>query len=73
MKPFIVKVQVSLFASKGIPQQVLIYNRERDIQWQGEASKEILELMKGENKKYFYATLVDTKINLSHEADWQKW
>lgn len=68
----IVKVQVSIITNEDQP-QVLIYNQYRTALWQGDAAKEILDLMGGEYKKYFYAKIVDTKFELEKEAPKQGW
>ncbi len=68
----IVKVQMSLFTTASCP-QVLIYNEDRTVMWQGDAPKGLKKLMKGEPKKFFYATTKNKNIILGEEAEWQDW
>jgi len=70
----IVKVQVSLFTTESEP-QVLIYNKNLSHSYQGPVSEDIIEIMKGEPKKFFYAKLPKKpgQIELLNEAPWQDW
>lgn len=70
---FIVKVQLEQFGTGGRKRQCLIYNQRKDIVSEHPASKELIKLMNGEPKKFFWAKLVDTKIQIEEEAPWQLW
>lgn len=69
---FIVKVQLSIVTNTG-SKQVLIYDKERDIMWEGEASEGIINAMKGRDKAFFNAEIINKKIILQSEAKWQNW
>ena len=68
----IVKVQVSL-ATMHDKQQMLIYNQDRCICFEGDADSKTLRLMRGAKKAYFNSTLVGTTINLCTKAPEQDW
>jgi hypothetical protein len=70
----IVKVQISLFSSEPTA-QVLVYNESRSHLYEGDAPAEIVELMDGEPKKFFWANMPKEKgfIELLKEAPWQDW
>ena len=53
----IIKLQLSL-STMGVGRQVLIYNEDRSIMEQFDASQEVLDLMGDEVKAYFYAKLI---------------
>jgi hypothetical protein len=76
-EPFIVKVQVSLFSSDGIP-SVLVYNKDRSIYSQFDATDDIVKAMKktvGDTKKAFFWAKTDRnkKLNIYEAAPWQEW
>lgn len=50
----IVKVQTSLSTTHPTP-RVLIYNEHRDWMYEGEATPEVMKLMKGDLKAFFHA------------------
>lgn len=68
----IVKVQVSLVTTEEVP-QVLIYNRDRSVEWVGDASADLMALMDDRPKVFFVAQVIDSKIHLGHEAGWRDW
>ena len=69
----IVKVQVSLFTTEAA-RQVLIYNEDRSITYQGDVTPEILDVMDGERKRYFFAVMNDDKtIGLEDPAPEHDW
>ena len=69
----IVKVQTSLFTSKD-QQQVLVYNKDRSIYYEGNATKKLLRMMSGRFKAFFKAKLEKdgslTIIKPAKEQDW---
>lgn len=74
---FIVKVQLSLNRS---PRTVLIYNEDRTVLYQGEASEDVVQLMGNYDKEFFFAELVpdpkseDAQLIKLHElAPRQDW
>lgn len=69
----IVKVQLSLFSTEGTARQVLMYNRTRSVWFQGVASPDILKAMAEEDKAFFNAKLIDTKIQLYQRVSDQGW
>lgn len=69
----IVKVQISLATSTD-KQQVLVYNRKRNVLYQGDASQEIIKAMDGEPKKFFHANCPKGKmIELLEETPYKNW
>jgi hypothetical protein len=68
----IVKVQLSIFTS-GERQRVLIYNADRSVIFEDDASKHIIKKMNGSLKKFFHAEVNNTDIVLGSEASWQNW
>ena len=74
----IVKVQISQFNSQGIT-SMYIYNEDRSVEYEGEATEDILTIMNGSPKGFFKATLTKDKkgkgqrIKIIEKADWQNW
>lgn len=69
----VVKVQLSLSTSEPT-RQVLIYDEGGGWQWQGTAAPDILRLMNGRVKAYFFATqLRDGRLSIEHDAKTQEW
>jgi hypothetical protein len=70
----IVKVQVSL-ATTEPKRRVLVYNRSRSVQWEDEASADILKVMNGKAKAFFHATVSKKtkRLEIGAETDWQDW
>ncbi len=58
-KKFIVKVQLSLMTSHEKP-MVIVYDEKRTFTDQHEASQEIIDMMDGEPKKFFWAKKLQT-------------
>lgn len=69
---FIVKVQVPLATSEEVP-AALLYNKDRHVQAMVPVTDELLASMAGEKKKFFYARMVGTIINIDGEAPCQDW
>lgn len=70
---FIVKLQVSL-ASTHRAKQVLIYNRDRSVEWTGDAGADVLTLMGDEPKAFFWAIIrEDGRVSIEGVAPWQEW
>jgi hypothetical protein len=69
----IVKVQVSVTGNEG--SRVLIYTYGFAQSWEGEASAQILELMRGRKTAFLWAEVGphDTLGLTSEEAPWQAW
>jgi hypothetical protein len=70
--PFIVKVQVSIVTGAQ-KKQVLVYNEDRSLTFQDDASRGLIRRMGGSPKQYFWATLRDAEIHLGEAAPWQEW
>jgi hypothetical protein len=68
----IVKVQLSLFTSAGVP-QVLIYNQARTVVFEGDADDEIVRRMGDDVRAFFKAKLHGTLIHLGAKLDEQGW
>lgn len=68
----IVKVQLSLFTTEKA-RQVMIYNETRKYQYEGDAPAELVKLMHGEPKRYFYAKVKNGKFELGRRAPEQDW
>jgi hypothetical protein len=67
----IVKVQVSLTTNATV---VLIYNEDRSVTYQGDVTPDILDVMGGEPKRYFFAVMNDDMtIGLEDPAPEQDW
>lgn len=76
MSQEIYKVQLSLSGSPGLPRMALIYNHDRSQLWEEPASDDLIALVKGEPKSFWYGRYdyTDKKIHLSEtEAPWQNW
>lgn len=72
MQTFVVKVQLS--TATGNEKQILAYNRDKSIMWQGPAPKPIEDLMGGRDRGFYTAVLSqDGKILLDKSAPWQSW
>lgn len=64
----IVKVQISQ-ATSAPKAQVLVYNKERTLSYQGDATEEILDLMDGRPKAFFHAAiLLNGKLDIRKEV-----
>lgn len=70
----IVKVQISLATNLPGGPRVLIYNKDRSIEYEAIADEAVLGIMDGRPKAFFNAHLdKDRKIILDEEAEWQAW
>lgn len=73
----IVKVQVSI--SSNLPfNSVLIYDKERDVMYQGKLPDDVKAAMRGRPKAFFNADLKEVRpdefeVILGDEAPWQNW
>lgn len=73
MDKMIIKLQISQFCSEGSA-SMLAYNESREYTYQSKASEEVLKLMRGRPKAFFYATLdKELKFVVEEEAPWQNW
>ena len=77
MKPFIVKVQLSLASSDG-SRTMLAYNEDRSLQFESEAHAETAQRMGDRVKAFFWADLVgkikgQAKLVINEEAPEQDW
>lgn len=71
-KRLIVKLQLST-GGNAKARQMLIYDKSRKYQFQSDASEEIIQLMNGRLKVFFYADIVDNQFGLGEEAPDQDW
>lgn len=69
----IVKVQRSLMSSDG-SDTILIYDEDENVSAEFEATDEILKMLDGQPKAFFYAHLdKDGGLVLDGKAPWQGW
>lgn len=69
----IVKVQLSI-TSSFVQRQVIIYNEDRSLHYQGSAGQEIVNLMGDKLKAFFHASLNEKgMISLDGIADPEDW
>lgn len=68
----IVKVQLSEYTTHEV-QQVLIYNEDRQVWFEGPATESHLILMFGRKKAYFNATTKNGQIVIDDEVPAQEW
>lgn len=69
----IFKVQLSISPDDST-RSVLIYNKKRDILWQGEASEELIKALRKQQKSFWHGKYTKEKqIELTSQAEWQDW
>ena len=68
----IVKVQLEITSSHQ-NHRVLIYNKDRSVLWEGDATKELMVMMKGTLKAFFEAKIKNRKIILGRKIPQQEW
>jgi len=69
----IVKVQISLSTTEPRP-QAFIYDEHREFSWLGDAPRDLIELMDGRAKAFFYAKLLPSGlISIEGDAAKQRW
>jgi hypothetical protein len=69
---FIVKVQTSIATSHSTA-QMLIYNKDRTVQWEGPTTSHVFDKLNGALKDFFYAYMDNTVIVITDQAPWQDW
>jgi len=52
---------------------MLIYNKDRSIFYEDDATDDVVKLAAGRKKLFVKAKLVDTKLEINGEAPWQDW
>lgn len=69
----LVKVQQSI--TTGFPKrQVLVYNRDHTVFYQGDVTPHLAERLKDELKSYWFATLMPSgTLELNCKAGWRNW
>lgn len=68
---FVVKVQVSL---NDAPRETLTYNADRSVMHQEPASPDVLRILRGRDKAYFWAWInKDRLLVIDEEAGEQDW
>jgi hypothetical protein len=65
---FIVKVQLSIPTL-----QALAYNEAGSVYGQFDASTDLIGLMDGRPKAFFFCRLKDSQLVIDREAPWQDW
>lgn len=68
----IVKVQLSLMTSEA-EQQMLVYNKDRTIWWEGPATAIVRLAMQGDAKAFFEAELVGTEVQIGERVKDPGW
>lgn len=77
----IVKVQISVGSSDG-KKHMLIYNKDKSVMYEDEATDQVLKLMNGRPKLFFEAEVIphpqnwlkgEKVVNIIKETEWQKW
>lgn len=68
----IVKVQQSIRTNAGTP-QVLIYNKSRKYEYEGDLPKDLTEVLGRRLKVFFKAKIVDNKFELIKEVKDKNW
>lgn len=74
----IIKIQISQFDSEG-RSIMLVYNKDRSVMYEEEATKDILTVMQGEPKRFFNAKVITNKkpysrvIQINGVAPYQNW
>lgn len=69
-KTVIVKVQIALFSGKP---DMLIYDKNHSLMFKSQATDEVMELMAGDYKQFFYAQLSEGNLVLKGVAPQQEW
>ncbi len=67
-KPFIVKLQTPVVGS-----EILIYNQDKSLLYTQPVSDDVMGLMNGRKKAFFWARMLGTVIHIDREAPWQTW
>jgi hypothetical protein len=70
--PEIVKVQINLLGKDG-PRMLQVTNEDETLHWQGSPGEEVQKLLGERDRAYFYARIVNRKLQLGQEAPGQKW
>jgi len=67
----IVKLQIQMFPDPG--SRVLIYNEDRSVYYEQEATEELRAILFDRPKRYLYAHLEGTLLHLDKDAPDQDW
>jgi len=68
----IFKVQISE-ASSDNKTYIRFYNEDRSIDFEQLLTKELKRAFRNKPKSFYYGKVVDTKIQIIKEAEWQDW
>lgn len=68
----IIKVQWPVATNEDVP-KVLIYNQDRSVEYQTEATPEFSRIMHHKLKAFFFAELKGTIVHIGRRAPWQEW
>jgi hypothetical protein len=72
-KQVVVKVQQSIVTSE-TKRQVLVYNQDRSIMWQGDITPDLRKVLGDDLKSYWYATVMkDGNLRLERRTGWRTW
>jgi hypothetical protein len=71
-KSEIVKLQINLLGQDG-PSMLQVSNEDDSLQWQGAPAEEVVRLLGGRDRAYFYARVVNRRLQLGQEAPSQRW
>jgi hypothetical protein len=70
--PEIVKVQINLLGHDG-PRMLQVTNEDDTFHWEGAPAEDVQKLLGERDRAYFYAKVVNHKLQLGQEAPLQKW
>lgn len=71
-KAEIVKVQINLLEQNG-PRMLQVTNEDDSLHWEGSPAEDVERLLLGRDRAYFYARIINRKLQLGQEAPGQKW
>jgi hypothetical protein len=71
-KRMVCKLQRSISTSEAVD-QVLIYNRERSYEYQGDLSDELREFMRKRLKMFVFCHIEGTEFVVEGETNWRSW
>jgi hypothetical protein len=71
-KAEIVKVQINLLGKDG-PRMLQVTNEDETLHWEGTPAEEVERLLGARDRAYFYARVINRKLQLGQEAPYQKW
>lgn len=68
----IVKVEINLLGKDG-PRMLQVSNEDESFHWEGTLVDDVERLLGDRNRAYFYARVINHKLQLGQEAPLQRW